>query len=76
MDEAGYSVTLDDYTEGVVVVRYRTASTASSPRSPRHRVWFDEGMVCGMLGADLKAHRRTDALSAGDDSAGTSSDGR
>ena len=68
MDEAGYSVTLDDSSEGVVVVEVQNCVYRELAQEfPDIVCWFDQGMVCGMLGADPKTHRRTHALSAGDD---------
>jgi predicted ArsR family transcriptional regulator len=67
MDEAGYSVTLDDSTEGVVVVEVQNCVYRELAQEfPDIVCWFDQAMVCGMLGVDPKTHRRTHALSAGD----------
>jgi predicted ArsR family transcriptional regulator len=67
MDEAGYSVSLDDGAPGVVAVKvsncvYRELAV----EYPDIVCRFDCGLVCGMLGVDASAHTQTHALSTGD----------
>ena len=68
MDEAGYSVTLDDGAKGVVAVEIRNCVYRElAEEYPDIVCPFDRGTVCGMLGVDASAHTQTHSMSAGDD---------
>jgi predicted ArsR family transcriptional regulator len=68
MDEAGYSVTLDDGAKGVVAVEVRNCVYRElAEEYPDIVCPFDRGTVCGMLGVDASAHTQTHSMSAGDD---------
>ena len=68
MDEAGYSVTLDDGAKGVVAVEVRNCVYRElADEFPDIVCPFDRGTVCGMLGVDASAHTQTHSMSAGDD---------
>jgi predicted ArsR family transcriptional regulator len=68
MDEAGYSVTLDDGARGVVAVEVRNCVYRElAEEYPDIVCPFDRGTVCGMLGVDASAHTQTHSISAGDD---------
>jgi len=68
MDEAGYSVTLDDGAEGVVAVEvHNCVFSELAEEFPDIVCPFDRGTVCGMLGVEPSAHTQTHSLSAGDD---------
>jgi len=68
MDEAGYSVTLDDGAKGVVVVEvHNCVYRELAEEFPDIVCPFDRGTVCGMLGVDPSAHTQTHSMSAGDD---------
>jgi predicted ArsR family transcriptional regulator len=67
MDEAGYSVSLDDGAKGVVVVEVRNCVYSElAEEFPDVVCPFDRGTVCGMLGVEPSAHTQTRSLSAGD----------
>ena len=68
MDEAGYSVTLDDGAKGIVVVEvHNCVYSELAEEYPDIVCPFDRGTVCGMLGVEPSAHTQTHSLSAGDD---------
>ena len=68
MDEAGYSVTLDDGAKGVVAIEVRNCVYRElAEEYPDIVCPFDRGTVCGMLGVDASAHTQTHSMSAGDD---------
>lgn len=68
MDEAGYSVTLDDGARVVVAVEVRNCVYRElAEEYPDIVCPFDRGTVCGMLGVDASAHTQTRSMSAGDD---------
>ena len=68
MDEAGYSVTLDDGAKGVVAVEvHNCVYRELAEEFPDIVCPFDRGTVCGMLGVDASAHTQTHSMSAGDD---------
>jgi predicted ArsR family transcriptional regulator len=68
MDEAGYSVTLDDGAKGVVAIEVRNCVYRElAEEFPEIVCPFDRGTVCGMLGAEASAHTQTHSISAGDD---------
>ena len=67
MDEAGYSVSLDDSAKGVVVVDvHNCVYRELAEEFPDIVCPFDRGTVCGMLGVEPSAHTQTHSLSAGD----------
>lgn len=68
MDEAGYSVSLDDGAKGVVVVEvHNCVYSELAEEFPDIVCPFDRGTVCGMLGVEPAAHTQTHSMSAGDD---------
>jgi predicted ArsR family transcriptional regulator len=68
MDEAGYSVSLDDGDKGVAVLEVRNCVYRElAVEYPDLVCNFDRGTFCGMLGVDPAAHSQTHALSRGDD---------
>lgn len=68
MDEAGYSVSLDDGAKGVVAVEVRNCVYSELAKEfPDIVCPFDRGTVCGMLGVEPSAHTQTHSLSTGDD---------
>jgi predicted ArsR family transcriptional regulator len=67
MDEAGYSVSLDDGAKGVVVVEvHNCVYSELAEEFPDIVCPFDRGTVCGMLGVEPSAHTQTHSLSGGD----------
>lgn len=67
MDDAGYSVTLDDGAKGVVAVEIRNCVYRElADEYPDIVCPFDRGTVCGMLGVEPSAHTQTHCMSAGD----------
>jgi predicted ArsR family transcriptional regulator len=67
MDAAGYGVSLDEGTPGVVAVTVSNCIYRElAEEYPDLVCRFDCGMVCGMLGVDESAHTQTHALSTGD----------
>jgi predicted ArsR family transcriptional regulator len=67
MDEAGYSVGLDDGAKGVVVVELHNCVYGElAEEFPDLVCPFDRGTVCGMLGVEASAHTQTHSMSAGD----------
>jgi predicted ArsR family transcriptional regulator len=67
MDEAGYSVSLDDGAKGVVVVEvHNCVYSELAEEFPDIVCPFDRGTVCGMLGVEPSAHTQTHSMSAGD----------
>jgi len=68
MDEAGYSVSLDDGAKGVVAVEVHNCVYSELAKDyPDIVCPFDRGTVCGMLGVEPSAHTQTHSMSAGDD---------
>lgn len=68
MDEAGYSVSLDDGAKGVVVVEvHNCVYSELAQEFPDIVCPFDRGTVCGMLGVEPSAHTQTHSISTGDD---------
>jgi predicted ArsR family transcriptional regulator len=68
LDEAGYSVTLDDGAKGVVAVEVRNCVYRElAEEHPDIVCPFDRGMVCGMLGVEASAHTQTHSICAGDE---------
>jgi predicted ArsR family transcriptional regulator len=68
MDEAGYSVTLDDGAKGVVAIEVRNCVYRELAQEfPDTVCPFDRGTVCGMLGVEPSAHTQTHSMNAGDD---------
>jgi len=68
MDEAGYSVSLDDGAKGVVAVEVHNCVYSELAKDyPDIVCPFDRGTVCGMLGVKPSAHTQTHSMSAGDD---------
>ena len=68
MDDAGYSVTLDDGATGVVVVEVRNCVyNELAEEFPVIVCPFDRGTVCGMLGIEPSAHTQTHSMSTGDE---------
>jgi len=68
MDEAGYSVSLDDGAKGVVAVEVHNCVYSELAKDyPDIVCPFDRGTVCGMLGVRPSAHTQTHSMSAGDD---------
>jgi predicted ArsR family transcriptional regulator len=68
MDEAGYSVTLDDGAKGVIAVEVRNCVYSElAGEYPDIVCPFDCGTLCGMLGVEGAAHSQTHSLIAGDD---------
>jgi predicted ArsR family transcriptional regulator len=68
MDEAGYSVTLDDGAPGIAVFEVHNCVYSELAREyPDLVCRFDLGTVCGLLGADSSRHSQTHSLSAGDE---------
>jgi predicted ArsR family transcriptional regulator len=68
MDEAGYSVSLDDGAKGVVAVEvHNCVYSELAEEFPDIVCPFDRGTVCGMLGVEPSAHTQTHSMSAGDD---------
>jgi len=68
MDQAGYSVTLDDGAPGVVVVEvHNCVYSELAVEFPDIVCPFDRGTVCGMLGVEPSAHTQTHSMSAGDE---------
>jgi predicted ArsR family transcriptional regulator len=68
MDEAGYSVSLDDGAKGVVVVEVHNCVYSELAKDyPDIVCPFDRGTVCGMLGVEPSAHTQTHSLSTGDE---------
>lgn len=67
MDEAGYSVSLDDGPPGVLAVKVTNCVYRElAEEYPDIVCRFDCGLVCGMLGVDDSVHTQTHALSTGD----------
>ena len=68
MDDAGYSVTLDDGARGVLAVEVRNCVYSELAKEfPDIVCPFDRGTVCGMLGVEPSAHTQTHSMSAGDE---------
>jgi len=68
MDDAGYSVTLDDGARGVVVVEVHNCVYSELAKDyPNIVCPFDRGTVCGMLGVEPSAHTQTHSISTGDE---------
>jgi len=68
MDDAGYSVTLDDGAKGVLAVEVRNCVYSELAKEfPDIVCPFDRGTVCGMLGVEPSAHTQTHSMSAGDE---------
>ncbi|MCX6373462.1 MAG: helix-turn-helix domain-containing protein [Actinobacteria bacterium] len=68
MDDAGYSVTLDDGAKGVLAVDIRNCVYRElADEYPYIVCPFDRGTVCGMLGVKPSAHTQTHSMSAGDE---------
>ena len=68
MDEAGYSVSLDDGASGVVAVEVRNCVYSElAAEFPDIVCPLDRGMVCGLLGIEPSAHTQTHSMSAGDE---------
>ena len=67
MDEAGYNVTARRRGQGHRGRRGPQLRLQRARRGvPRHRLPFDRGTVCGMLGVEPSAHTQTHSMSAGD----------
>lgn len=68
MDEAGYSVSLEDGAKGVMAVEVHNCVYGElAEEFPDIVCPFDRGTVCGMLGVEPSAHTQTHSMSAGDD---------
>jgi len=68
MDEAGYSVTLDDGAKGVLAVEiHNCVYRELAEEYPDIVCPFDRGTICGMLGVEPSAHTQTHSMSAGDE---------
>jgi len=68
MDEAGYSVSLDDGAKGVVVVEVHNCVYSELAKDyPDIVCPFDRGTMCGMLGVEPSAHTQTHSMRAGDE---------
>jgi len=67
MDQAGYSVSLDDGAKGVLAVEvHNCVYHELAEEHPDIVCPFDRGMMCGLLGVEPSAHTQTHSMSAGD----------